>query len=127
MILQKNRRRQNGVGKITLIVFSAIIASIVYLGFQILPFYYYYFELENQFAAHIRVASTHTDQEIRKKIEYHLKKLAIPADPEALKIERSREFMRISLKYTEIFEIYWQGKYHTIWKFPFNAKAEGKF
>lgn len=120
-------KRDAGVGKLTLIVFSAIVGTAIYLAFEIMPFYYYYFELENQFKSHIRVASTHTDQEIRQKLLYHIKKLEIPCDPDDLIIERGRDDMMIRLKYTEVFEVYWDGKYHTIWTFPFDAKVEGRF
>ncbi|MDC0358812.1 DUF4845 domain-containing protein, partial [Oligoflexia bacterium] len=97
-----------GAGKITTLVFGTLIIVTLYCTYYIAPFYYYYYELQNQFITVIRVASTHTDQEIRQKLMYHLKKMQIPMDPEDLKIEREDRTMRISLEYQEVFYITFQ-------------------
>ena len=92
-----------------------------------MPFYYCYFELENQFASVIRVASTHTDQEIRQKLMYHIKKLEVPVDPEQLIIEREEGLMRISLEYQEVFYLTFQDKDYDIYTFDFHAFSEGNY
>ncbi len=117
-----------GVGRLTLIIFTALVGSILYLIYNIGPFFYYYYELLNQFQAHIRVASTYTDQEIRDKLLYHIKKLAIPIDePDDLEISRSGQMMTIRLKYQEVFYITWQDRDYDIYTFDFDAKVEDKF
>lgn len=75
----------------------------------------------------IRVASTHTDQELRQKLMYHIKKMEIPMEPEDLLMEREGRHMRISLEYEETFYVTFQDKDYEIYTFPFHAYAEGDF
>lgn len=118
---------QRGISKITLVVFLAIGAALSYCGYRIGLFYYCYFEMVNQMHAAIRVASTESDQEILKKLAYHLRKLELPAEPQDIKIEREDKVMRISLKYSEVFDIPWQGRSITVHVFKFHAYAEDEF
>lgn len=119
---------QSGIGKLTFIVFATIIGVVLYCGYHILPFYYYYYELMNQMESVTRVASSETDQEIRKRLMYHINKMQIPIRrPEDLKIERDNGYMTISLAYQEVFYISWQGKDHDIHKFDFNAYVRKKY
>ncbi|MBN8548884.1 MAG: hypothetical protein J0M12_06180 [Deltaproteobacteria bacterium] len=118
---------QRGIGKITLLVFGTILAALVYSGYKILPFYYCYFEITNQFEQVIRVASEYNDREIREKLWYHIKKLELPVEPDDLKIQREAGKMRISMPYEEIFYVTWQGKDYDIYKFEFQAYAEGAY
>ena len=73
-----------------------------------------------------RVASEYNDKEIRTKLQYHIKKMQIPARPEDLKIYRGGGKISISLPYREVFYVSWKGKDYDIYVFNFNAKAEGK-
>ena len=68
-----------------------------------------------------------TDQSIRKKLEYHLKKMEIPADIADVKINREGNRIQISLKYKEIFYIKYRGKTYDLYVFPFHAEAVGTF
>ena len=119
--------REHGIGRITLLVFGAIFAALIYAGFKILPFFYYYLEMENQMQQVIRIASTTTDQEIRDKLLYHMHWSKLPADDKDLKIERIGQHMRISLPYSEVFYVEWNGKVYDLYVFEFNAFAEGDF
>jgi hypothetical protein len=120
-------RSELGIGKFTFLVFGSLVAGVIYVAYAVGPFFYYFYELENHFAACIRVASSYSDKELREKILYQLKWLDIPADAEDLKIERESGVMRISLPYEEVWIIEWQGREHEIYKFKFTAFAEGKF
>jgi hypothetical protein len=130
MTIQKKGRAfnaQSGVGRVTLIVFGVLTAAVIFCGYKILPFFYCYYEITNQFEQVIKVASTEDDKEIRKKLMYHIKKLELPVEPEDLRIEREVGKMRISLPYDEIFYITWQGKDYDLYKFHFHAYAEGAY
>jgi hypothetical protein len=118
---------ERGIGKLTLAVFGTILFAIGFAAYNIIPFYYYYFELVNQMEAVIRVADTENDQAIRKKLLYHIKKMQIPAVPEDLKIEREGHHMKISLSYEEVFFLTFKGKDYDIYRFPFTAYAEGNY
>ena len=130
-----NRRitcvKDAGASKITVLVFGLIAAVVFYCGYEIIPFYYYFFELQNQFESVIKVASSDTDQEIRQKLNYHIRHMELPVGDDdelrqALKIERDHGRMKISLSYEEVFSISFRGKEYVIHRFPFHAYAEGK-
>lgn len=123
----KRRNAERGISRITVIVFGILFAIAAYCGFQVGPFYYYAAELENQFKAAIDVASVHTDQEIRQKIMYHVKKLEIPCDPDDLIIERDFDTMRVSLEYSEVFFITFRDKDYEIHTFHFDLDVREKF
>lgn len=118
---------ERGASTLTTIIFGAIFIAIVYSGYKIIPFFYCYFELENQMYAVARIASTATDTEIRKKLIYHIKKLEIPVDPEKLNINRDGETITISLPYEEIFYISMGEKDYDIHTFKFIARVSEKY
>jgi hypothetical protein len=118
---------KRGAGKLTVSVFLVLIGTVLFCAYKVLPFYYYYYELQNQMAAAIRTASVYNDAEIRKKLWTQIKWMQIPAKPEALKIERFDGRMRISLPYSEVFYITWQDKEYDIHTFDFIAQEEGKY
>lgn len=123
----EGRLGESGVGKLTLLFFGSVLAVLLYSAYKIFPFFYYYLELQNQMEAAIRVAQTHTDDELRQKLLYHIKKMEIPMGaPENLLIERSADIMRVALAYEEVFYINWREKDYVIYTFPFLAQAEGK-
>ena len=123
-----NYQNQKGAGKYTLIFFVVLVSSVVYVAFKVIPFYYYHYELVNQFESIIRVASTETDQEIRKRLWEQIRFMQIPnVKPEDLKISREGGIMRISLKYKEVLYVTWQGKYYDLHVFDFHAYAQGRY
>lgn len=118
-------RRERGVGNLTILVFGTVVAALLYAGYQILPFYYYYYELQNQMDALARVAGEETDKSIREKLTYHIKKMELPVDPsEDLVVERVDGKIHMLLEYEEVFYIPFQGKDYTIHVFPFRAEVE---
>lgn len=119
--------KNRGVGKITFLVFATLCSAVAYSAYQIIPFYYYYFDLKNQFKQMIKVASVDTDEEIRRKLMTFIKQYQIPVEPEDLRIERSDNTMKISLKYQEVFYVTFQGKDYTIHTFDFDATTSGVF
>lgn len=119
--------QERGIGRLTLIVFGTLGAAVLFCAYQIMPFYYYYYELLNQMEAVIQVAGIESDKAIRTKLAYHMKKLQIPAEIDDLKITREGNRMRLSLKYEEVFYIRYRGKDYDLRVFPFHAQAEGQF
>lgn len=117
---------ERGASKLTLIVFGSIIFVVLYCAFSILPFFYYYYELQNHMEAMIKVASIEPEREVRRRLVDHIKWMEIPADPGKLKIEKNGQFMKITLSYDEVFYVSWGGKEYDIHVFHFDAVAEGK-
>ena len=118
-----------GIGTLTLIVFGAIIFVVAFCAYNVAPFYYYYFELNDHMRQIIKVASMENDVELRKRLMDHMKSMEIPMRPEDLVIERdeSEHEMHISLKYKETFWVSFRGKDYKVREFPFLAQAHGKY
>ena len=125
--IYKQKRNQLGVGKLTLLIFGSIVFSGFYYAYNVLPFYYYFYELRSQFQACIRMGSEETDEEIRKRVYAKIDELEIPADKETLVLQRNGNRMHIRIRYREYFDIYWKGKRYNIQKFDFDADMEDKF
>jgi hypothetical protein len=123
--LKTSGKKQKAAGKLTLLVFGTVAFVLLYSAYYIMPFYYYFYELQNQFESHAKAATMYTNKQLREKLMYHINRMEIPIDkPEDLKIERSSDRMKISLFYTEIFYITFRGKDYTIHTFDFEAKAD---
>ena len=118
--------RERGVGKITLVVFGSILAVLIFCAYHILPFYYYYFELQEHFHSLARVAGVNTDRELRMKIRDYLRRMDIPASVNEVVIERRAGSIRIELRYKEVFFVEFRGKEYDLHTFNFHAKAEGE-
>lgn len=120
-------RGQLGLGKLTMIVFGLLLAAIVYSGYQIIPFFYSYFEMHNQMTAIIPKAYILKDAEIRRRIMGFIKELEIPADAKQLLIDRRDGKMRLRLSYEEVFYIPWQDEDIELYVFPFTIDVEGAY
>ena len=125
--LEQSLKREGGISLLTTAIFGSILGAAVYVAYHVLPFYYDFYELKGHFEQSIKIASTETDEEIRRRLMYHIKKFGIPCDPEDLKIERDGDTMKIRLKYREIFSIPWDAKLYDIKFFDFDARASGKY
>lgn len=122
----KGLRDQTGASKLTLLVFGAILAAAVYSGYKIIPFYYAYFELQNQMEQVVRLAQTLSDAEVREKIEYHIEHLDIPVETRDLKVSRDGGFLKVGLEWQEVFYVTFRGKDYEIHTFDFHAHAESR-
>lgn len=117
----------SGMSKLTLMILLAAFGTCVFLIHQILPFYYYYYELVNQMESLIAVAGSNTDKEIRQKLKQYMKEMQIPASIEDVEIIRRPGYMLMRLEYEEVFYITWNGEDIDLKVFPFVAQAEGKY
>ena len=120
-------RTQRGASRLTLFVFGTLFAVVAYAAYCILPFYYYYFELHNQFTAIIPKAAELTDKQIRIRLATILKQLEIPADAKDIKIIRNESKLRLVLSYDEIFYIRWRGKDYDLHTFHFDLDVENVY
>jgi carbonic anhydrase len=116
-----------GASRLTNLVFLALFGASAFCAYKIIPFYYYYFELQNQMSQLLKLADSTSDLEIRKKLETHIKELEIPVNPSQLQISRDGRKIRASLKYSEIFFISFRGKDYDLREFPFHAYAEEEY
>jgi len=101
------------------------VGAIIFCAYHILPFYYYYFELQEQFEALVRVAEVNTDQELRSKIRSYLRRAEIPAEADEVRIDRDGGRISLTLDYQEVFFIRFRGKEYDIKTFDFHVHADG--
>ena len=123
--VENKGRDERGVGSLTLLVFGLIFAAIVYVGFEVLPFFYYYYDLQNQMESMVRVASEENDETIRKRLLYYIHKYQMPVRDEQLRVYRSGGKIYLDLEYREVFYVSFKGKDYNLRVFPFHAHAEG--
>jgi hypothetical protein len=120
------RAENSGAAALTLFVFGAIIAAIIYVLYSVLPFYYYFYELQNHFDQMVDIAPTESDTEIRHRLWYHIRRYELPVEKEDLEIVRAGSRISIGLRYTEVFSIDWGDKSWIVHEFPFYAYSEGE-
>lgn len=117
--------RVAGISRLGVLVFVLIIASCVFVGYQVFPFYYYYWEIQGLMDAQAVKASEFTDGEIRTNILQKIRKLEIPIDDEDdLKINRFDGMISIDLTYSEVLFIDWGEKTYDLHVFEFNPHVE---
>jgi hypothetical protein len=99
-----------------------------WLGYKLVPLYYYYLDLRNQFAQVIgEQGAVASDEEIRHMVGRVLKRHAIPAEERDIAIQRRESFMVIELPYREKLEFSVMGYNWTLWQFELVASAEGRY
>jgi len=118
---------ESGLGKLTLLIFGTLTFIAAYCLYHIIPFYYYYYELQNQMLSLSRVASTHTDAEIRTKLMYHIKKMEIPVSGDQIRISREGQNIKMRVSYEEVFYVPFRGEYYDIHTFPFEVYVDEQF
>jgi len=121
------RPAEHGVGRLTALVFVLIVGALSFAAYNIVPFYYYNFELINQMEALVATADRNNDAVLRKKIGAVMKALEIPAEERDVQIDRRDGVISMSVAYQEIFYVRWGGKDYDIYAFPFRASVSGAF
>ena len=105
-----------------------LLAVVGWLGYKLVPLYYYYLDLRNQCAQVItEQAAVASDEEIRRVVGRVIKRHGIPAEERDLVIERRDADMKIELPYREKLELSVMGYTVTLWQFDLVASAEGRF
>ncbi len=118
-------RGYRGISRIGLLFFLLIFSSALYLGFQIIPFYYYYYEFLGVMESQADKASVFSDAQIRKVLLKKIKELELPiGDPDELKINRFGGKIIIDLSYQEVLYIDIGEKTYDLHVFKFNPHVE---
>lgn len=120
------RSAERGAGCLTALVFGAIVGAVVFVGYRVLPIFYNYYDLQNQFAGAIRSAAVESDSAIRRRLRRQIEEMGIPADPNRLVIDRGDGMMRIHLRYTEVLYLPWWDGEREVYHFHFTVVAEGE-
>lgn len=120
-----DRDNVRGLSRLGILILLLLVVSTVFVGYQVFPFYYYYYELEGLMQSQADKASVFTDEEIRKNIMEKVEKLEIPIDdPEDLKINRFDGKIAIELEYQEVLELDYGEKTYDLHVFNFHPHVE---
>lgn len=118
-----------GLSRLGVLIVILVLATSVFVGYQVFPFYYYYYEIQGLLEAQAKKASVFSDGEIRKNILERVKKLEIPLeDPDSLKINRFDGKIVIEFEYDEVLFLDLstpdQDRVYDLYTFHFVPRAE---
>jgi hypothetical protein len=118
--------KERGIGSLGALLFVLLLVVAIFLGSQIIPFYYSFYEIQGLMQAQADKASELSDKEMYQNISQAIKRLNIPVDPkEDLKINRFNGKIVIELSYQEILYVdFGEGYDYDLWTFYFNPRGE---
>lgn len=126
--VKRTAKCQRGLGSFTFVVFGTIFGALFYAAYHILPFFYYYYELQSHMEQIIKVGDLNNDKEVRRKLHYYMVKYKLPITGDDLRIVRKGRYMSISVDYDQVFAIPWtDGEEKVLKVFHFDANAEGEY
>ncbi|OVE80327.1 hypothetical protein BVY02_00550 [bacterium J17] len=119
---------QAGMSQLGMLFTVLVFGVATFLGYQILPFYYYSEELRGFMESQARNASGFSDDDIRKVLLAKIDELKIPIDDkDDLKINRINGHIVIDLEYEEVLAVdLGEDKYYELHVFQFNPHVEQK-
>lgn len=114
------------LGLLMCLVFGGVI---FYFCWQVIPFYYYYYDLQGLMQAQANKAQVLTDAQIRENLLEHIEKVGVPISREDdLIINRSHNRIAISLEYSEVLYVdLGDDRVYDLHVFYFNPHAENTF
>ena len=117
---------ERGAGRMSVLLFILVAVAGVYIGSQVIPFFYYYNELQGLMDSQAAKAQVLTDEEMRTNIMKKVKELSIPFDdPDKLKINRFNGNIVIELEYQEILYLdLGPDRTYDLYIFNFHPRAE---
>ncbi len=105
-----------------------LLAVAGWLGYKLIPIYYYYLDLRNQFGQVIgEQGAVASDEEIRRLVGRVIRRHGIPAQERDVAIQRGDSVMTIELPYREKLELSVMGYNVTLWQFELVAAAQGRY
>ncbi len=110
------------------VALGLLLAVSGWLGYKLVPLYYYYLDLRNQFAQVIgEQGAVASDEEIRRIVGRVIKRHGIPAEERDVAIQRDETLMTIELPYREKLELSLLGYNLTLWQFELVAAARERY
>lgn len=118
---------QRGMGKFSLIFFGGLLFAVLYAAYHIAPWFYYYWELQSHMDQMSKVAQMESEEEIRKRLLYYIKRYELPVDPHDLRVSKEGNHFKSSLEWSQTFSIPWRGEEVDIHTFEFRAETDQVF
>jgi hypothetical protein len=96
------------------------------IAYQVVPWYYYYFNLRNQMATIIKNGAIESDEELKVKLAAMVAEVGIKSRSRDFVIERSSDAIRARLRYTERCAVSLMGRRIELFSMDFNLSANSK-
>lgn len=119
-------RRERGSSHLAGLIFILLFLIAGYVGWNVVPFYVYYYDILGMMEAQAKKASVFKDSEIRQTLLERIHKLELPVESDDdLKINRFDDKIIIDLQYQEVFFVdLGEDRVYDIWYFDFNPHIE---
>jgi hypothetical protein len=122
------QRKERGASTIGLLLKIAGLGVLVYLGSQVITFYYSFYEIEGLMEFQAKKGQVIADAVMRRNIWDRIQQLQIPIDdPEQIRINRVEGKCIIDMSYSEVLYIDLGGKTYDLYVFKFNPHVEASY
>ena len=99
-------------------------ALVLFLGYKVVPFYYYYFDIKNNCAQVLRNAAVRSDEELRREWLEVIRGHGIEKDARDIGIQRIGGRVKMWLNYQEPLDVALFGRSFTLYSFDFTPSAD---
>lgn len=99
----------------------------LFLGYKLVPLYYYYFDIKTNCSQVLRNAAVESDEELRRDLLEVVQRHGIDATARDIGIQRVGSRIKIWLNYQEHLDVSFGGKTVTLYTFNFSPSAERVF
>lgn len=96
----------------------------LFLGYKIVPFYYYYYDIKTYCAQVIRDPAAVSDEEIRAKVLARVRQHGIEKDSRDIRVQRIGGRIKVWVDYEEPLDVWVGDNRRTIFTFHFSPSAE---
>lgn len=112
------------VGGLRGVLRGMAIVVALFLGYKVVPFYYYYYDLKSYCAQVIREAAVTSDDEIRAKVLAVVRQHGIEKDARDIRVQRIGGRIKVWVDYKESLDVWVAGERLTLFTFAFSPSAE---
>jgi hypothetical protein len=117
-IVPKRKKKGDPLLRLGLIVLT------LFLGYKVVPFYYYYFDIKSNCAQVLRNAEVHSDEELRREWLEVIRGHGIEKESRDIGIQRIGGQVKMWLNYQESLEVSLLGRSVTLYTFDFTPSAK---
>lgn len=106
------------------LVRMCLLAILLFVGYKVVPFYYYYFDIKSNCAQVLQNADVRSDEELRREWLEVIRSHGIEKEPRDIGIQRIGGRIKMWLNYQEELDVSLLGHHVTLYTFDFIPSAE---
>jgi hypothetical protein len=99
-------------------------ALVLFVGYKVVPFYYYYYDIKSNCAQVLQNAAVLSDEELRQEWLEVIRAHGIEKEPRDIGIQRIGGRVKMWLNYQEPLDVSLVGRSFTLYTFDFTPAAE---